>query len=91
LQDQYAQAIEAKQIAAVQVETEKNKAEQATYQKQARITTAEGQAKEQELQRATISSELLQKMLIEKWDGKYPTYMVMGGAGQFILPLPQGQ
>lgn len=105
--DQYAQAIEAKQIEAVKVETEKNKAEQlrqvalvqieternnaekAKFEKEQRITLAEAAAKEQELQRSTISSELLQKMLIEKWDGHYPQYMVSGNGGSYILPLPQ--
>lgn len=86
--DQYVQAIESKQIAAVQVETEKNKAEQAKFQKEQRITQAEGQAQEQKLQRETISAELLQKMLIEKWDGHYPQYLIVGGNEQFILPLP---
>jgi len=72
---QYVQAIEAKQIEAVKIQTEKNKAEQAIYQKESRITQAEGQAREQELQKQTITSELLQKMWIEKWDGKLPTIM----------------
>ena len=84
----YIDAIEQKQIQAVRVETERNIAEQATYQKQARITSAEGQAKEQELQRQTISKELLQKMLIEKWNGNYPQYLILGDTGQFILPMP---
>lgn len=85
--DQYIQAIEAKQIAAVQVETEKNKAAQAEFQKQARITQAEGQAREQELQRATISKELLEKMWIEKWNGLLPTYMM--GDSQALIQLPK--
>lgn len=81
--NEYISAIEQKQIQAVKVETEKNIAEQAKYQKEARITQAEGQAKEQELQRQTISSELLEKMWIEKWDGHLPTYM-LGDSGTLI-------
>jgi regulator of protease activity HflC (stomatin/prohibitin superfamily) len=73
--EQYIAAIEAKQIEAVKVETEKNKAAQAEYQKEQRITQAEGMAKEQELQRQTITEELLQKMAIEKWNGVLPVYM----------------
>ena len=84
--DQYVGAIEAKQIQAVKVETEKNIAEQAKYQKEARITQAEGQAREQELQRQTISSELLEKMWIERWDGVLPTYMM--GDSQALIQLP---
>ena len=86
--DQYVNAIKAKQEAAVKVETEKNIAEQAKFQKEATITRAEAQAREQELQRSTISGELLQKMLIEKWNGQYPQYLIIGSGENFILPLP---
>jgi regulator of protease activity HflC (stomatin/prohibitin superfamily) len=82
--DAYITAIEQKQIQAVKVETEKNIAEQALYQKEARITQAEGLAREQELQRQTISPELLEKMWIERWNGILPVYM-MGDS----LPLIQ--
>lgn len=75
---EYVKAIEAKQIEAVKIEAEKNKAEQAKYQKEARITQAEGQAKEQELQRLTITPQLNQKLWIEKWDGKLPVVMGQG-------------
>ena len=84
----FTDAIKAKQVEAVKIEVEKNRAEQEVHKKAQRITQAEGQAQEQQLQRTTISPELLQKMLIERWDGHYPQYMVTGGAGQFILPLP---
>jgi prohibitin 1 len=76
--DEYVKAIEAKQIEAVKIEAEKNKAEQAKFQKLARITQAEGQAREQELQRLTITPQLNQKLWIEKWDGKLPTVMGQG-------------
>lgn len=80
--EQYIQAIEQKQIQAVKVETEKNIAAQAEFQKEARITKAEGMAKEQELQRQTITAELLQKMAIEKWTGILPIYW-----GSGVLPF----
>lgn len=86
--DNYIGAIESKQIEAVKVETEKNKAEQSKYRKEASITDAEAQAKAQELQRATISPELLEKIWIEKWDGHLPTYM-MGDAATNLIQLPQ--
>lgn len=85
--DQYVQAIETKQIEEVKVQTEKNIAEQAKYQKEARITTAEGQAKEQELQRVTLSDEILRKMWIEKWDGILPVYM-LGEGSTPLIQLP---
>jgi prohibitin 1 len=75
---EYVKAIEAKQIEAVKIEAERNKAEQAKFQKEARITQAEGQAREQELQRLTITPQLNQKLWIEKWDGKLPTVMGQG-------------
>ncbi len=80
---EYITAIEQKQIQAVKVDTEKQIAEQAKYQKEARITTAEGMAQEQELQRQTLTPELIQKMAIEKWKGDMPTYWG-GGALPFI-------
>lgn len=85
--DQYVAAVEAKQIEAVKVDAEKNKAEQAKYQKEASITNAEAQARAQELQRQTISAELLQKLWIEKWDGKLPTYMT--GDAQNLIQIPR--
>jgi regulator of protease activity HflC (stomatin/prohibitin superfamily) len=76
---QYISAIETKQIEAVKVETEKNIAEQAKFQKEARITQAEGQAQEQRLQRETLNAQVLekikldnQKAFIDKWNGVMP-------------------
>lgn len=90
----YVQAIENKQIEAVKVETEKNKAAQAEFEKQRRITQAEASAQEQSLQRATLSAEVIEKIkqdnlakAIDKWDGKTPGVLLMGEGGQFILPL----
>lgn len=77
--DQYISAIETKQIEAVKVETEKNIAEQAKHQKEARITQAQGEAEEQRLQRLTLDAQVLQKisldnqkLFIEKWNGTMP-------------------
>lgn len=84
---EYTAAIESKQIAAVQVETEKNKAEQAKFQKEAAITAAEAQAKAQDLQRQTISPELLQLKWIEKWSGAIPQVVTGENATMFINPF----
>jgi len=87
--DQYVSAIEAKQIEAVKVETEKNKAEQAKYQKEGRITQAEGQAEEQRLQRETLSDQIIEKIrldnqakFIDKWNGQMPS--VLGGQNTLL-------
>jgi regulator of protease activity HflC (stomatin/prohibitin superfamily) len=82
----YVDAIKLKQVELVNVEVEKNRAAQEEYRKQQRITAAEGQAREQELQRATISDALLRKIWIEKWDGKLPTY-VGGNEANALLQL----
>lgn len=87
----FVEAIKQKQVEQVKISVEENKAAQEKFRKEQRITAAEASAKEQELQRTTISEELLQKMLIEKWNGAYPQYMVMSGGSEFILPLPQGR
>lgn len=96
---QYVDAIKAKQIEAVAVQTAQNTAEKAKFEKEARITKAEGEAREQELQRATLSSEVLEKLqldnqraLIDKWNGEYPATLFVGGdSGQFIIPLPSNK
>lgn len=85
--EQYVAAIEAKQIEAVKVETEKNRAEQAKFRKEATITEAEAQARAQELQRQTLSDALLRKAWIEKWDGKLPT-LITGENQTSLIQLP---
>lgn len=84
--DQYVAAIEAKQIEAVKVDTAKNIALRAEEEKKAAITQAEAQAAAQNLQRQTISPELLQKLWIEKWNGNLPVYMT--GDAQNLIQLP---
>jgi len=84
----YVEAIKAKQVELVKVEVEKNKAAQEQFRKEQRITAAEGQAKEQELQRTTISDALLRKLWIEKWDGKLPSY-VGGSDTSSLLQIPK--
>jgi len=72
---QYVTAVEQKQIEKEKVKAEENKAEQEKYKKEQKITRAEGEAKAQDILRQTIDPLVLQKMSIEKWDGKLPTYM----------------
>mgnify|MGYP001613036828 CR=1 FL=1 len=84
----YVEAIKQKQVEQVKIEVEKNVAAQEEYRKQQRITMAEGQAKEQDLQRLTINDALLRKLWIEKWDGKLPTY-VGGSDTNALLQIPK--
>jgi len=85
--ENYVGAIESKQIEAVKVETEENRAAQAKFRKEAAITEAEAQARSQELQRTTISPELLEKLWVERWDGHLPPYM-MGDRASNLIQLP---
>ncbi len=73
--DEFNKAIEAKQVAEQEAKQAIFKAEQAKNDAVARVNMAEGQAKAQQLQQQALSPELLQKMAIDKWDGRFPTYM----------------
>jgi regulator of protease activity HflC (stomatin/prohibitin superfamily) len=81
--EEYVNAIEQKQIEKEKVTTEEYKAEQEEYKKKATITRAEAEAEKQKLLQKTITDELLQKMWIEKWDGKLPE--VMTGSDQQVI------
>jgi hypothetical protein len=48
------------------------------------ITKAEGEAEAQRLQQQTLTKELIQKLYIEKWDGKLPTTMTGSDSGFMI-------
>lgn len=83
----YEAVMEAKQVAKEQVEVEKQNAEQEVYRKKAKITAAEASAREQELQRETLSPQLLEKMYYETWNGVLPIYMC--GDSSFLMQLPR--
>lgn len=85
--EEYINAIEAKQIAAVAVDTAQKKAEQAVYDKERKITEGEGQAQAQALQQQTLSPLLVQKMWIDKWNGTLPG--TVAGDQPLILGLGQ--
>ncbi len=76
---EFSKAIEAKQIAEQEAKRAEFEALKAEKQAQADVNRAKGQAEAQRLQRLTLTSELLQKQAIEKWDGKFP--LVLGGEG----------
>lgn len=86
---EFENAIEAKQVSeqeALQKSYELQKAKkdaeiaitQAEAQKTAKITLAQGEAESQRLLRKTLTPELIELRKIEKWDGKFPTYMGQG-------------
>lgn len=81
---EYIEAIEQKQIEAVRIETEQNRAKAAKFEKERKITEAEAEAEKQRLLQQSLSDEVLENKFYEKWDGKLPTYM--GSGLDFILP-----
>lgn len=72
--ENFSKAIEEKQVA-------QQNAERAKFNLEAARTDAEAQRAQSE----TLTQEYLQKLAIEKWDGKLPTYM--GGGAVFNIPL----
>jgi len=91
---EFAKAIEAKQIAEQEAKRAEFIAQKATQEAQAEINRAKGQAEAQRLVRQTITTELLQKQAIEKWDGRFPTVMTGNGTLPFINvtpPAPSGK
>ena len=70
--DDYVQAVEQKQIEKEKILTEKYKAEQELYRKQAKITQAQADAEAQRLLQKSLTKPVLERMWIEKWDGHLP-------------------
>jgi len=80
---EFSKSIEAKQIAEQQAKEAEYVALRAKQEAEAEVNKARGQAEAQRLLRQTLTSELLQKQAIDKWNGQFPT--VMGSSG--ALPL----
>ena len=74
--EEFTNATEARQIAEQEVVTAKKQAE-------ALIIKAKGEAESQKLLQQTLTAQLLQKQVIDKWDGKLPT--VTGGNNNIPL------
>lgn len=72
----FTKSIEAKQVAAQEAERARFNLERARLDAEA-----------QNAQKQSLSSELLQKYAIDKWDGKMPQYV--GGQSVFNIPLTQ--
>lgn len=84
---EFAHAVEQKQIAEQDAKRAHYVAQKATQEANAEIEKAKGQAEAQRLMKSTITPEILKKMMIEKWDGKFPKY-VGGGSSNLLLQLP---
>lgn len=86
--DRFSEAVEAKQIAEQDAKKAEFIALKATKEAEAEVNRAKGQAEAQRLQRETLTTELLQKQAIEKWDGKFPQVLGGNGALPFINIQP---
>jgi len=86
---QYVSAIEEKQLEAVRVETEQNKALQAEFRKEATIKDAEAEAERQRLQAQTITQPFLEMEWVKKWSGQVPQIITSDQAGIFFPALGQ--
>lgn len=82
---EFARAIEAKQVAQQAAEQAKFNAQKAEQDAQAAVNRAKGEAESQRLVQETVTPLTLQKEAIEKWDGKLPTYL--GEGTVFNIPL----
>lgn len=86
--EEFNRAVENKQIAEQSAKQAEYEALKAEKDAKATVNKARGQAEAQKLQKLTITKEILQKMAIEKWDGRFP--QVMGsGAMPFINMKPE--
>ncbi len=81
--DQFAAAIERKQIAQQRALQATYELQQAKVLAQQRIVEAQAQSQAQKLLQQTLTPELIQQQAIAKWDGRLPT--VVGGSG--VLPM----
>lgn len=85
---EFAQAIESKQVAEQRAKQAGYEAQRAEQDAIATVNQAKGQAESQRLLQASMTPAILQKLTIEKWDGKYPQTMVLG-AGSTMIKLPE--
>lgn len=81
--DEFAQAIERKQIAQQRALQAQYELQQAKVLAQQRVVEAQAQSQAQQLLQQTLTPELIQQQAIAKWDGHLPT--VVGGNG--VLPM----
>ncbi len=66
-------AIEQKAVMQQEAERAKQELEKVKIEAEAKIEQAKAEAEAQRLQQQTLTKEMIQKMWVEKWDGKLPT------------------
>jgi len=83
-------AIEQKQVAEQNAKKAQYIANQALKDAEAAVNKARGEADSQKLQQQTLTSEILQKMWIQQWNGVLPVYM-LGSDTNMMMQIPTGQ
>ena len=79
-------AIEARNVAEIQVRTAQQELARIEVEAQQRIVEAEAEAEVMRLQNQEITPEVLQKMWIEAWNGTLPSVMTGNDSG-ILMPL----
>ena len=82
---EFNQAIEARNVAEIEVRTAQQELARIEVEAQQRIVEAEAEAEVMRLQNQEITPEVLQKKWIQNWNGILPT--VMGGDSTMMLPI----
>jgi regulator of protease activity HflC (stomatin/prohibitin superfamily) len=92
--DDYAKAIEAKQVAQQRAEQAKYELQQAEVEADKKVASAKGEAQAISIRGDALAKNpaVIDLELINKWDGKSPETLVTSGAGStaasIILPMP---
>jgi regulator of protease activity HflC (stomatin/prohibitin superfamily) len=89
LPNQVTAALNSKIEATQRAQQRENEVQEARAQAEKAKAEAEGIRVKQQLENSTLTPQILQKMWIEKWDGKLPTLMAGDDASKFMLTLPK--
>jgi len=84
----YADEIEAKQIAQQAALKEQNQLEVVKFQQQQEIEKYKAQAEQIKLQSQTLTDLTIKQKMLDRWDGRFPsTLIVTPGTGGFLMDL----
>ncbi|MEG4573135.1 prohibitin family protein [Microcoleus sp. N3A4] len=83
--ERFSDAVEAKQIAEQEAKKGEFLALKAAKEAEAKVNLAKGEAEVQILLRNNLTSELLERQAIEKWNGNLP--LIVGDGGKNLLDL----
>ncbi len=85
--ERFSEAVERKQVAEQEAKETEFVAQKAIKEAETRVNLAKGEAEAQRLIRETLTTEILQKQAIEKWDGELPEIVTDGGTKLKFLDL----